>query len=164
MPGPGILMRHNDEDDIFIPVRGNHVPPALPVYTGQIRPYEPMRENRFLLNFPDEFNIPEYMVKSTQRPTWINGNWNSMSIVLYDPIGPSMAQSVFNLIQQPEVINNPFTYHLRILDPVGIVIEDWSITCKIYSCRFGDLSYSSDDICKICLSVVPNQDGVILNY
>ena len=60
VPGPGILMRHNDEDDIFIPVRGDHVPPARTVIVpGNMRPYEPMRENRFLLTFPPIFNIPE---------------------------------------------------------------------------------------------------------
>jgi hypothetical protein len=163
VPGPGILMRHNDEDDIYIPVRGDHVPPALPVHTGQLQPYEPMRESRFLLNFPADFNIPEVMIRATQRPSWTIDTWNDMKVVLYDPVGPSMAQSVYTLIQT-EYINTPFTYKLQILDPVGQVIEEWFITGRIIECDFGPLSYVSNDICGITLIIRPNQDGVILNF
>jgi len=164
VPGPGILMRHNDEDDIFIPVRGDHVPPARTVIVpGNMRPYEPMRENRFLLTFPPIFNIPEDMIRSAQRPTWFGGRWSSMSVVLHDPISPSMTQSMYTLIQT-ELINSPFEYLLQILDPVGQVIEEWSITGRIISCHFGNLAYDSDDLCNITLIITPNQDGVILNY
>ena len=57
--------------------------------------YEPMRVNRFLVIFPESFNISPYFIRSTRRPSLSfnrNGNahsWDDIEFNLIDAIEPS---------------------------------------------------------------------------
>jgi hypothetical protein len=69
-------------------------------------PYEPKRQNRFILRFPTTLGINEWFVESTARPnitvnpveipflntsTYVAGRftWATIPVKFRDPIGPS---------------------------------------------------------------------------
>ena len=69
-------------------------------------PYEPKRQNRFILRFPSSLGINEWFVESAARPhitigateipflntsTYVAGrfNWQTINVTFRDPIGPS---------------------------------------------------------------------------
>jgi hypothetical protein len=124
--------------------------------------YEPKRPNRFLLLFPDDFDIPPHVVSTTVRPsaTFVNGRveWQEIEIVLKDPIGPSMAERINELFLRigSHYANRDFTYRIQMLDPTGVVIEEWLITGLITRIDFGVLDYSSEELMEITLSIKPN--------
>jgi hypothetical protein len=73
-------------------------------------PYEPKRENRFILRFPSSMGINEWFVETASRPkisigsteiqflntsTYVSGRfkWEAISVKFRDPIGPSASQA-----------------------------------------------------------------------
>ena len=78
-------------------------------------PYEPKRENRWILRFPSSLGINEWYVETFARPkltigateiqflntsTFVAGRfkWEPLSVKFRDPIGPSASQAVMELI------------------------------------------------------------------
>ena len=74
-------------------------------------PYEPKRENRWILRFPSSLGINEWYVESTARPsltiastpipflnteTYVAGKftWGELAVTFRDPIGPSASQAL----------------------------------------------------------------------
>jgi hypothetical protein len=127
--------------------------------------FEPMRQNRFLVTFPEIFNISPYLVKMTSRPsaTFNNGlvTWDDIQFTLYDPISPSTSQRIYELIDE-QIFYNPLVIKLQMLDPLGTVVSDWSIWGTINSVDFGDLDYSSDELADVTLNM--SVSNVVLNY
>ena len=79
-------------------------------------PYEPKRENRWILRFPSSLGINEWYVETTSRPklqigsteiqflntsTYVAGrfNWGELPVTFRDPIGPSASQAVMEWIR-----------------------------------------------------------------
>lgn len=79
-------------------------------------PYEPKRQNRFVLRFPSSLGINEWFVESTARPkitvasteiqflntsTFVAGrfNWEPLSVTFRDPIGPSASQALMEWVR-----------------------------------------------------------------
>lgn len=144
--------------------------------------YEPLRQNRFLLRFPSDLGIQEWWVASASRPT-INQNsteipflntsnyvvgrytWDTISITLRDPIGPSASQAVMEWVRlHSESVNGRQGYAvaykrdlvLEMLDPTGTAVSQWILkNCMITSAGFGDLDYNSDDLATITLQIQP---------
>lgn len=123
---------------------------------NRIPVFEPMRVNRFLVTFPQSFNIPQYFVRMASRPTHVMINnipsWDDMSFVLYDPITPSMSQTIYELIHD-ESIYSPIVLKLQMLDPVGTIVSDWTIYGRINTIDFSNLDYSNDDVTDITLNM-----------
>lgn len=143
-------------------------------------PYEPLRQNRFILRFPDELGIQEWWVSTTSRPkytsseveipflntsTFVIGKfqWESISVTFRDPIGPSATQALMEWIRlHSESVTGRQGYaagykkdvELEMLDPTGVVIEKWIMQgTMITSANFGDLDYSSSDIADISVTL-----------
>jgi hypothetical protein len=112
-------------------------------------PYEPKRNNRFTIEFPENINIPKYVLKSATKPHFNGSWWSPIEIELYDPIGPSTSQVIHELIQYQSnddlCDDEPFfQIHLNSLDPAGEVIEKWEIdVAYIDEVNFGELNYES---------------------
>jgi hypothetical protein len=127
--------------------------------------FEPMRQNRFLIIFPEIFNISPYLVRMASRPTATFNDglvrWDDMQFTLHDPISPSMSQTIYELIGT-EILYSPMVIKLQMLGPVGDIISDWSIWGAINSADFGDLDYSSDELADVTLNM--SVSNVILNY
>ena len=79
-------------------------------------PYEPKRQNRFILRFPSSLGINEWFVESAKRPsikiaateiqflntsTYVAGrfNWDEIGVKFRDPIGPSASQALMEWVR-----------------------------------------------------------------
>jgi hypothetical protein len=152
-------------------------------------PYEPKRQNRFILRFPSALGINEWFVISAKRPsiaineveipflntsTWVAGRftWDSMEVTFKDPIGPSAAQALMEWVRlHAESVTGRMGYaagykkdiELEMLDPTGVVVEKWILQgTMITKADFGSLNYSEDAIAEITVTLRP--DRCILVY
>lgn len=152
-------------------------------------PYEPKRNNRFIMRFQGGLGLNEWFVESAKRPsikiastpipflntsTYVAGRfeWNDISVTFRDPIGPSASQAVMEWIRLcAESVTGRMGYaagykknvDLEMLDPTGVVVEKWLIqNCFITSADFGSLGYDSDKISTIQVTLRP--DRCILVY
>jgi hypothetical protein len=143
--------------------------------------YELKRMNRFLITFPEHFNIPQWVTFEASRPSarlitkdilgvklFKKLVWDDMIIKMNDPIGPSTSQSIMDLIhkslyEKKQLIKNKFNLKLEMLDPVGHVVEKWALSnCEFKSIDFGELSYQIDD--PVVCSLVIKLGDVVLEY
>lgn len=151
--------------------------------------YEPLRKNRWLIRFPSDLGIQEWWLESAKRPsiqqkdveipflntsTWVVGRytWDTIQVVLRDPIGPSASQAVMEWVRlHSESVTGRQGYaagykrdvELEMLDPTGAVVQKWILKgCFLTNVDFGDLNYSQDDIATISATLRP--DYCILCY
>lgn len=139
-------------------------------------PYEPKKQNRFILRFPSPLGIQEWYVKAASRPkysseeteiqflntsTFVIGRfkWETISVTFRDPIGPSATQALMEWVRlHSESVTGRQGYaagykkdiELEMLDPTGVVIEKWILQgTMLNDVDFGSLDYSSSDIAEI---------------
>ena len=139
-------------------------------------PYEPKRQNRFILRFPSSLGINEWFVTSTKRPsakinsvaipflntsTYVAGRfeWDTIQVTFKDPIGPSASQALMEWFRlHAESVTGRMGYaagykkdiELEMLDPTGVVVEKWILQGTfLQDLNFGDLDYSRDDLATI---------------
>ena len=152
-------------------------------------PYEPKKQNRFILRFPSSLGINEWFVISSSRPkitigeveipflntsTYVAGrfNWEAIDVTFKDPIGPSAAQALMEWVRlHAESVTGRMGYaagykkdiELEMLDPTVVVVEKWILQGTfITNADFGSLDYSSEDIAEITVTLRP--DRCILVY
>jgi hypothetical protein len=148
--------------------------------------FEPKMKNRWILEVD---GIPSYLIKTASRPSitfetvvmdHINikrklqgkGEWQDITISLYDPIVPSGAQAVMEWIRLGhESITGRRGYadfykkdiDIYSLGPVGDKVEQWKIKgAFIQSANFGDLDWASNDPFSIELTI--SMDYCILEF
>ena len=148
--------------------------------------FEPKMKNRFVMQIE---GIDSYLVKAAQRPTitfepvvldHINvkrklkgkGEWQDITITLYDPIVPSGAQKVMEWVRlSHESITGRDGYadfykkdlDFYMLGPVGDKIEQWKIKgAFILSANFGDVAFDSNEPATIELTIA--YDYAILEF
>lgn len=148
--------------------------------------FEPKMKNRYVMEID---GIPSYLVKSAARPSiqfetvvldHINikrklqgkGDWQNITITLYDPIVPSGAQSVMEWVRlghesitgrrgYADFYKKDITFYM--LGPVGDKIEQWTIKgALIESVNFGDLSWESNEVATIEITLA--YDYAILEF
>lgn len=152
-------------------------------------PYEPKKQNRFILRFPSSLGINEWFVISSSRPkiaigeveipflntsTWVAGRftWDAIDVTFKDPIGPSAAQALMEWVRlHAESVTGRMGYaagykkdiELEMLDPTGVVVEKWILQgSMLTNVDFGSLDYSSEDIAEITATI--RMDRCILVY
>ena len=152
-------------------------------------PYEPKRQNRFILRFPSSLGINEWFVESTSRPhitigateiqflntsTFVAGrfNWQTINVTFRDPIGPSAAQALMEWVRlHAESVTGRMGYaagykkdiDLEMLDPTGVVVEKWILEgAFLLGYDGGSLAYNSDNIAGISCQM--QMDRCILVY
>jgi hypothetical protein len=152
-------------------------------------PYEPKRQNRFILRFPSSLGINEWFVESTARPhiqigateipflntsTFVAGrfNWQTISVTFRDPIGPSASQALMEWVRlTAESVTGRMGYavgykkdiDLEMLDPTGVVVEKWILYGTfLTNVDFQTLNYSQDGLATISCSLRP--DRCVLIY
>ena len=152
-------------------------------------PYEPKRQNRFIMRFDSSLGINEWFVESTSRPkltigateiqflntsTWVAGrfNWGEISVKFRDPIGPSAAQALMEWVRlHAESVTGRMGYaagykkdiDLEMLDPTGVVVEKWILYGTfLTSVDFGALAYGTDSLADITCNLRP--DRCVLVY
>jgi hypothetical protein len=152
-------------------------------------PYEPKRENRWILRFPSSLGINEWYVETTSRPkltiaateiqflntsTYVAGrfNWGELPVTFRDPIGPSASQAVMEWIRLcAESVTGRMGYaagykknvDLEMLDPTGVVVEKWILYGTFLTdVNFDTLAYNTDGLATI--SATLRMDRCVLVY
>lgn len=152
-------------------------------------PYEPKRENRWILRFPSSLGINEWYVETTSRPkltiasteiqflntsTYVAGRftWGEIPVTFRDPIGPSASQAVMEWIRLcAESVTGRMGYaagykknvDLEMLDPTGVVVEKWILErTMITKSSWDQLNYAQDSLAGI--EVTFQMDRCILVY
>lgn len=152
-------------------------------------PYEPKRQNRFILRFDSTLGINEWYVESAARPhiqiketeipflntsTYVAGrfNWTTIPVVFRDPIGPSAAQALMEWVRlHAESVTGRMGYaagykkniDLEMLDPTGVVVEKWILEQTFLTdVNFNTLNYSQDGLATINATL--RMDRCILVY
>jgi hypothetical protein len=148
--------------------------------------FEPKRKNRWVFAIE---GIDAFLMKSAARPTvqiqetelkYINSTrymagrstFGDLSVTIYDPIAPSGAQQVMEWIRTHyESVSGRAGYadfykrdcQLKMLDPVGTVIELWDIKgAHLTNVAFGDVSYDDDAPTEISMTL--RFDNCVLQY
>lgn len=98
--------------------------------------------------------------------------WEPLDLVLYDPIEPSAAQKIMDwmrIVHDETVGRMGYSamykknFSLKMLDPVGNVVEKWNIIgAWPQNVKFGELDYSSNDAVTITCNI--RMDRAILEY
>ena len=141
--------------------------------------FEPKMKNRYYMEL-SEVGIPAYLVKSANRPSinfesikldHINtyrklqgkGEWQDITITLYDPIVPSAAQAVMEWVRLGhESLTGRRGYadfykkniDFYMLGPVGDKIEQWKLKgAFIQAANFGDVAFDSNEPATIELTL-----------
>lgn len=152
-------------------------------------PYEPKRQNRFILRFPSSLGINEWFVESTARPhititpveipflntsTFVAGrfNWQTLNVTFRDPIGPSASQALMEWVRlHAESVTGRMGYaagykkdvDLEMLDPTGVVVEKWILYGTFLSdVNFNSLAYNTDALATITATM--RMDRCVLVY
>jgi len=152
-------------------------------------PYEPKRQNRFIMRFPSTLGINEWFVETAARPsvtigateipflntsTYVAGRfkWNPINVKFRDPIGPSASQALMEWVRLcAESVTGRMGYaagykknvDLEMLDPTGVVVEKWIIEgAFLTSVNFDSLGYSTDGLATITTQL--QMDRCILVY
>lgn len=159
---------------------------TLDVATMIPNKFEPLRKNRWLFAIE---GIDAYLIKTAQRPNfnqneividWMNSKrylagkqeFQTIGIVLYDPIAPSGAQQVMEWIRTTfEAVSGRAGYadfykrdcQLKMLDPIGTVVQLWDIKgAFITESNFNDLDYNGADAMEIAITL--RYDLAVLQY
>jgi hypothetical protein len=152
-------------------------------------PYEPKRNNRFILRFPSTLGINEWFVETAARPhitinsveipflntsTYVAGrfNWGEINVTFRDPIGPSASQALMEWVRLcAESVTGRMGYaagykknvDLEMLDPTGVVVEKWIMEGTwMKDVNFNSLGYSDDKIATVTAQL--RMDRCILVY
>ena len=149
-------------------------------------PFEPKLQNRFIMYIE---GVPAYLIKGAGRPNisfnpitldHINikrkvkgkGEWQDISIKLYDPIVPSAAQAVMEWVRlshesvtgrdgYSDFYKKDITFH--VLGPVGDKVEEWTLKgAYIQNAKFSDMDYTGEDLATVDLTLT--YDYAILQY
>jgi hypothetical protein len=163
------MLNKSEEDNKF---------PKTPVSLG--RAYEPKKENRFLVSFPKEFNIQQWVVAGCDRPSidiienldedsgiTSIGDYiiNPITVTFHDPTYPSTTESLMEIfrslyerdnIELYDLLLNGFDFIIELINPTGAVVERWLLTgCKISNIDFGTLNISSDGGVRCYITIKP---------
>ena len=134
---------------------------------GRLIAYEPMKKNRFLVKFPDQFGgIESFCVSSTQRPSWerLNG-WCDITVRLVDLLSQSVTKKLLDFIRWQEKDTNRETalmFVIESLEPAGVVVERWEIFGLVIRIEFEELAYDSDDVSSTKVTIAPIDVDFIL--
>lgn len=143
--------------------------------------YEPLRKNRWLMRFPSDLGISEWMLASASRPSikqqsteiqflntsrFVAGRytWEPIQVTFRDPIGPSASQALMEWVRlcsesvtgrQGYAMGYKRDIELEMLDPTGVCVQKWILKgAWISNCNFNNLDYSQDGIADINATIV----------
>ncbi len=128
--------------------------------TTKSQVYEPKTNNRFLVEFPEQYNIPSWVIQKINKPKFTNGEWENIRVEFIDLIKPSTSQSLFKIISFLKTNKNDnstlFEINIKMLDSIGVEVEKWTIYVeKVLTINFGDLNYGDNQIQELYLIIKP---------
>jgi hypothetical protein len=149
-------------------------------------PFEPKLKNRFIMQID---GIPAYVIKTAARPQITfedvelhhmnvvryvkgKGQWQPLTVTLYDPIVPSAAQAVMEWVRlghesvtgrdgYSDFYKKDITFN--VLGPVGDKVEEWTLKGSyIQDAQFGELDFADATAVEITLTL--RYDYAILQF
>ena len=115
--------------------------------------FEPFRPNCWKLTFPDDFDLPEYVVnKVSKLKHYSDGGWKKITITLLDVIGVETTKKLLANLN-----HTPLKVSLEKLDPTGVCVEKIDIFSKKVDIDFGTFDYAQDEISKIKVIILPTK-------
>ena len=149
-------------------------------------PFEPKTKNRFIMYIE---GIPSYLVRTAGRPQIqfeeivlapINvkrhlkgkATWQTIDVMLYDPIVPSGAQAVMEWVRlghesvtgrdgYADFYKKDITFNM--LGPVGDIVEEWTLKgAYVQAANFGEMSWESNEPADITVTI--QYDYAILQF
>lgn len=116
--------------------------------------FNPKQSNRWLLKFPKEFGLDEWMVKHV-TPIIYNPEkrkWDDITITLWDAVHKSTSKCISKLIEDGRMYN--FNLKMIILNPIGENIEEFYFElCNITNIDFGVTDYEVSDFKVVTLGI-----------
>jgi hypothetical protein len=120
---------------------------------NEMKPFEPGKVNRFLIEFDSPFDIPTYVVHkmSELRASQIDGEgnifWDELTFPLLDVEQFPVASIIYKAIKENK--SNRVSFELIELNVVGETIQTWKIDAKLKNISFGERDWSNDENRKI---------------
>jgi len=120
---------------------------------NEMKPFEPQKVNRFLIEFNSPFNIPTYVIHkmSELRAKQIDGEgnifWDELTFTLFDVEQFPVASIIYNGITETK--SNRVSFELIELNILGETIQTWKINAKLKNISFGERDWSNDENRKI---------------
>lgn len=113
----------------------------------QFEPFEPQKNNRFLIEFNSPFNIPSYVVHKMSELNLhtIDGDgfmyWGDLKLSLYEAEHNLTSSIIYKGIKENKT--NRISFKLKELNIVGDIIQTWEIKAKINNISFGERDWSN---------------------
>lgn len=145
---------------------------------------EPLLQNRFALEFPNELGIDQFIVQTAKKPSlnisaieipymnsvnWVSGRavWQQMEITFIDVIGPSTTQKIMDWVnlhyesttgRSGYAVGYKKNLVLKALDGPGVEVQKWTlIGCQIVAVDFDQFDYGADEVVKVSITIQPDR-------
>ena len=121
--------------------------------------YELYRKKRFVVVFPEKFEIQSYLVQKVNKPKMLHGVWQDFYFEFIDVVADSISPKIMDMLNYCNLNRNSplFTMVLVGLDPFGIEIERWTVqVSEIVSVDFGEYDYGNDDMQMVKVILRPS--------
>lgn len=130
---------------------------ALPL----VQPWEPLRNNRYTIEFIPSFDIPVHFIHRISRPSYtLHKGWEDIIIDFYDPVAPSISQALLpfmNYCREHGIPQNApadtrplFTILINALDPTGVTVSSWYINVQnLEALTWSEFDYDNQDLANI---------------
>ena len=110
--------------------------------------FSPMVDIRFIVSLMDNNLVrivPDYVIKATQLPSF-RINWrgkriyDDLNLKLYCPINPNTVTHLYDALE----ISNKWYITIKLLGPIGDVVQVFSCKGKLSEFKFSELDWSLD--------------------
>lgn len=146
---------------------------------------ELMKDNRFVVRFPEKIGIQEWTVRSCQRPSVevlysddknnrdiIGYQWKPIRITLLNLFGKNRTNnnkkimdwfmSHMNYVFNTKKDDGGCDIYLEMLDQCGCVVEKWLLSdCIVLSADFGTCNYNKDRMSKTTIIIQPEKCSLV---
>ncbi len=130
----------------YAPMQENVQPVFRPILVHD----EPYLTNRFIVEFPEEFDIESHLVQSVSSIGIKDKKWKKISIKFLETIVQNpISMQLMKLIEwtdNPLNDDKHITVKIKFLDPVGVELTSWIIDFKDFDINFSEINYGSTEL------------------
>jgi len=116
-----------------------------------------LKKNRFIVNFPESFNIPQYQLRSVKIPQiqLTNGwkiNYSNCEIIYGLTVNDDLVKTLMEVMEKMD----SFDFNIELLDSVGVVVEKYSMVGLINRIEIDELDNGADGNISVKISLSIN--------
>lgn len=128
-----------------------------------VKHINPQTKTLYLVHLPNEFEIQPFQITKIKLPTvkikkfhfipWLkNEKFSNFEIELFSLIDDNFSKKLFELIGKKS-----FDIKVELLDPSGIIIQNFFLNGTLKSFTFDELEYGNDNFLKTKLIFKTNE-------